>query len=83
MPRYYFHFSDGKHFFSDSVGLELAGLADVRDRVVKQIRTVKSSQSEHHILDWSDWKMSVVDANGSLVLEVGFDLKPIMLKLDN
>ena len=83
MPRYYFNFSDGKHVFSDSIGLELTGLADVRDRAAKQIRTVKSSQSEHHIQDWADWKMNVVDANGNSVLEVGFELKPTMLISDN
>ena len=83
MPRYYFHFSDGKHVFSDSIGLELTGLADIRDRVIKQIRTVKSSQSEHSVQDWADWKMNVVDANGNLVLEVGFELKPTKWKSDN
>jgi hypothetical protein len=83
MPRYYFHFSDGKHVFSDSIGLELTGLADVRDRVIKQIRTLKSSQSERRIQDWTDWKMKVVDANGNSVIEVGFELKPTVLKSDS
>jgi uncharacterized protein DUF6894 len=83
MPRYYFHFSDGKHVFSDSIGLELTGLADVRDRVIKQIRTLKSSQSERRIQEWTDWKMKVVDANGNSVIEVGFELKPTVLKSDS
>jgi hypothetical protein len=49
MPRYYFHFSDGKRTFTDTIGLELADLVDVRNRVITQIRDLKSSLSEHPI----------------------------------
>jgi hypothetical protein len=76
MPRYFFHFSDGKRTFTDTIGLELAGLADVRNRVITQVRDLKSSLSEDHIQDWSGWKMIVIDAKGKMVLEVSFDLKP-------
>ena len=76
MPRFYFHFSDGKQTFTDAIGLELAGFVDVRNRVITQIRDLKRSQSEHRIQDWSGWKVIVMDAMGKMVLEVGFDLKP-------
>jgi len=76
MPRYYFHFSDGMRTFTDAIGLELAGFGDVRNRVITQVRDLKSSLSEHCIQDWSDWKMIVIDAKGKTVLEVGFDLNP-------
>ena len=76
MPRFYFHFSDGKRTFTDAIGLELVGFSDVRSRVITQIRDLKSSLSERHIQDWSGWKLIVIDAIGKTVLEVGFDLKP-------
>jgi len=62
-----FHFSDGERIFTDAIGLELVGIAAVRKRVIKQVRDLKGSQSEHHIQDWSDWKMLVVDAKGKSV----------------
>ena len=64
MPRFYFHFSDGKRTFTDAIGLELAGCVDVRNRVITQIRDLKRSQSEHRIQDWSGWKVIVIDAMG-------------------
>jgi hypothetical protein len=76
MPRYYFNFSDGECIFTDAIGVELVGIAAVRKRVIKQVRDLKGSQSQHHIQDWSDWKMIVIDAKGKTVLEVGFDLAP-------
>ena len=76
MPRYYFHFSDGERIFTDAIGLELVGFADVRKRVITQVRDLKISQSEHRIQDWSGWKMIVIDAKGKTVVEVGFDRSP-------
>ena len=38
---------------------------------------------KRQVQDWADWKMNVVDANGNLVLEVGFELKPTKWKSDN
>jgi hypothetical protein len=76
MPRYYFHFSDGKHTFTDKVGLELTGFADLRSRVVGHIREIKGSLSDHRIQDWTDWKLVVTEESQVTILEVGFDLKP-------
>jgi len=76
MPRYYFHFSDGKHTFTDRVGLELTGFADMRSRVVSHIREIKGALSEHRIQDWTNWKLVVTEESQVTILEVGFDLKP-------
>ena len=42
MPRYYFHFSDGNRVFADENGLELIDFADVKQRVIRQVRDLKS-----------------------------------------
>jgi hypothetical protein len=76
MPRYFFHFSDGKQTFTDRIGVELASLAHARNNAVAQVREMKSSLSERLIQEWSGWKMIVIDANGKTVLEIGFDLIP-------
>lgn len=76
MPHYYFHFSDGKRLFTDKIGLELIDFVDVRKRLIGQVRDLKNSLSAQQIQDWASWKMVVVDAKGTTVLEVSFDLKP-------
>lgn len=77
MPRFYFHFSDGAHTFSDGVGVELVGFADVRNRVISQIRDIKGALSDRRIQDWTNWTMIVTDANQATILEVSFDLQPV------
>ena len=76
MPRYYFHFSDGTHTFTDGVGLQLTGFADMRSRVVGHIREIKGALSERRIHDWTKWKLVVTEESQVTILEVGFDLKP-------
>ena len=78
MPRYYFHFSDGKRTFTDSTGIELTGIAAARSQVTAQMRDMQSGLSEHTLQEWSGWTMIVVDEKGKTVLEVGFgfDLTP-------
>jgi hypothetical protein len=41
MPRYYFHFSDGKRIFTDSIGVELTGIAAARSQVTAQIHEMR------------------------------------------
>jgi hypothetical protein len=74
MPRYYFHFSDGKRTFTDSIGVELTGIAAARSQVIAQIREMRGALSEHPLQDWSGWTMTVVNAEGKTVLEIDFDL---------
>jgi hypothetical protein len=76
VPRYYFHFSDGKRTFSDATGVDLTGIAPARSHAATQIREIRGAISEQNIQDWVDWKMVVVDAGGETVFEIGFDLKP-------
>ncbi len=76
MPRYFFHFSDGKRRFSDGVGQDLRGLGAARRHAVQQVREIKVAMCDPHIQDLSAWSMTVVDTRGKTVFEVGFDLKP-------
>lgn len=76
MPRYFFHFSDGKRTFTDSAGVELAGIVAARSHAARHIREMRDAMSEQAILDWTGWTMTVVDDGGKAVFEIGFDLKP-------
>ena len=53
MPRFYFHFSDGKRQFTDETGFELSGMAAVRKHATKQVRDLKAAMSDRHIQDLS------------------------------
>jgi hypothetical protein len=74
MPRYYFHFSDGKRTFTDSTGIKLTGIAAARSQATAQIRDMLSALSGRTLQDWSGWKVIVYDTNGKTVFEIGFDL---------
>lgn len=76
MPRYFFHFCDGRHWFTDSNGLELSGLRAARAHAVKDVRELKAALCERHVQDLSGWTMTVVDADHRPVFVLGFDLKP-------
>ena len=76
MPRYFFHFSDGKRQFTDSSGHELSGMAAARAQAIQQVRDLKAAMCDPHIQDMSGWTMTVVDANGKTVLDLSFDRKP-------
>jgi Domain of unknown function (DUF6894) len=76
MPRYFFHFSDGKRTFTDSTGIEFTGIAAARAHATEQIREMKIALSERALQNWSGWKMIIVNADGKTIFEIGFDLKP-------
>lgn len=76
MPRYFFHFSDGKRQFTDSAGHELSGLQAARAHATEHVRELKAAMCDPHIVDLSGWTMTVADANGKPVFLLGFDLKP-------
>ena len=67
MPRYYFHFSDGKRTFTDRTGADCVGLADARKLAAAQVRELKGSISEQKVQDWLGWKVIVVDADGKII----------------
>ena len=73
MPRYFFHFSDGEHTFTDATGGDFMGAEAVRVHAKRQVREIKGVLSERRILDWSSWKMIVANIEGKTVFEVGFD----------
>ena len=44
MPRYFFHFNDGKRTFTDSTGSELVGIVAARNHACEQIRDMLSAK---------------------------------------
>lgn len=75
VPRYFFHFSDGKRRFSDQTGCELSGMAAARAHAIKQVRELKAAMCDPGIQDLSGWTMTVMNGNEQTVFEIGFDLK--------
>ena len=76
MPRYYFHFSDGKRQFSDNAGLELRGMAEARKTAARQVRELKLAVCHPNVQDLSAWSMTVLDAKKIPVFKIGFDTRP-------
>jgi Domain of unknown function (DUF6894) len=81
MPRYYFHFSDGKREFGDAIGCELRGLAEARQHTAVAVRDLKAVLCAPSIADLSGWSMRVADASGKTVHEIGFDFRPKMAEV--
>ena len=82
MPRYYFHFTDGTHWFTDGNGLELAGLRAARTHAFSDICALKAALCERGAHDFSEWIMAVVDASGRAVFAIGFDLRPRLVPME-
>ena len=80
MPRYFFHFTDGKRQFTDDSGHELSGMAAARAYATSHVRELKAAICDPHIQDVSGWTMTVVDATGKSVFSIGFDLRPPRVK---
>lgn len=72
MPRYFFHFSDGKRQFTDSSGVELSGMGAARAHATNQVRDLKAAMCHPYVQDLSGWSMSVIDAKGGTVFAIGF-----------
>lgn len=75
VPRYYFHFSDGKRRFSDAQGIALSGMSAARAHAISQVRELKATMCDPGIQDLSGWSMTVADADDHIVFETSFDLK--------
>jgi hypothetical protein len=80
VPRYFFHFSDGKRQFTDGVGIEFYGVAAARTHAVRHVRELKAAMCLPQIQDLSGWTMTVADAGGRVVFEIDFDLKPVPVR---
>jgi hypothetical protein len=76
VPRYFFHFSDGKRQFTDDTGEELSGMAAARAHATRHVRNLKAAMCAPNIQDLAGWTMTVVDAGGKPVIELSFDRKP-------
>jgi hypothetical protein len=43
MPRFFFHFTDGKRTYTDAIGVELNGIAEARKNLIWQLRELKGA----------------------------------------
>lgn len=75
LPRYFFHFSDGKRQFSDSSGVELSGMAAARANATRQVRELKVAMCHPNVQDLSTWTMTVTDAKKRPIFKLPFDNK--------
>ena len=65
MPRYYFHFTDGKRVCSDGDGLDLPD--DEAARKEAKLEACDLQNDPWGECDWSGWTIRVVDQNGRYV----------------
>ncbi len=79
MPRFYFHFHDGRCEESDHEGLVLAtrALAETEGRRAVAMLV----EDDDGAFDWSRWLLTVLHEDGSCVLRLPFqsvidDLRP-------
>ena len=75
MPRFFFHFTDGKRTYTDAIGVELNGIAAARENLVSQLRELKGVLCDNRIQDWSEWTIVIEDEKQKRLLEMGFDLE--------
>ena len=73
MPRYFFHFTNGRQTFTDSTGVELAGVAAARQHATQQIHQLRNVMPGVKLQNWLGWKIVAIDKVGNTVYEVGFD----------
>ncbi len=74
MPRYFFHFTDGRRTFTDVVGVELSGVAAMRQYAAEELRRLRSVMPDEKLQNWLGWKIIAVDSVGNTIYEVGFDV---------
>ena len=70
MPRYFFHFQDGK-LMLDKEGVELSGLGEAR---VEAVAASGAMIKDHGTKFWNDaeWRMWVTDESGATVCALRF-----------
>ena len=73
MPHYFFHFTDGHRQFTDSAGVDLAGIAAAQQHAADKIRGLRDAMPGVKLQNWLGWKIIAVDSVGNTVYEVGFD----------
>ena len=73
MPHYFFHFTDGHRQFTDSVGVDLAGISAAQLYAAEKIRGLQAAMPGVKLQNWLGWKIIAVDSVGNIVYEIGFD----------
>lgn len=82
MSRYFFHFTDGTHWFTDDTGRELSGLRAARAHAIRHTRELKAAVCDPRIQDTSGWTLTVVDASGYPLFALGFDFAPRLVPVE-
>lgn len=82
MSRYFFHFTDGAHWFTDDTGRDLSGLRAARARAIRHTRELKAVVCDPQIQDLSSWMLTVVDASGHPLFALGFDFTPRLVPVE-
>jgi len=82
VSRYFFHFTDGTHWFTDDTGRELSGLRAVRAYAIRHTRELKAAVCDPQIQDMSGWTLTVVDASGYPLFALGFDFAPRLVPVE-
>jgi hypothetical protein len=77
MPRYFFHFTDDHQQFTDSTGVELPGIAGMRQHAAEKIRELREAMPGVKLQNWSNWKIIAADGVGNTLYEIGFDSTPL------
>lgn len=67
MPRYFFHFSDGRRLFTDRVGSEFRSLLDVRKNAKADARNLREALNREPIKELLNYKVVVSDQVGRIV----------------
>ena len=73
MSLYFFHFTDGHRQFTDSVGVDLTGIAAAKLHAAEKIRGLQDAMPGVKLQNWLGWKIIAVDTVGNTVYEIGFD----------
>jgi hypothetical protein len=73
MPRYFFHFTDGRQKFTDTTGVVLPSIGAMRQHAAQQIHELCGVMPAETLQNWLGWKIIAVDSVGNTVYEIGFD----------
>jgi Domain of unknown function (DUF6894) len=74
MPVYFFHLSNGQEILPDEDGIELADAQAAHSEAVAAVRELTDPERGNEGKLWSGWRMNVVDASGTGLLEI--DMAP-------
>jgi hypothetical protein len=73
VPRYYFHFTDGKHACCDSTGLDLPDDEAARNEARLEAWDLWNDPCGG--CDWRKWTIQVADEKGRNVISLPIDLR--------